>query len=124
MLIKADISINEILEDLEMICKLLLRVCKDVAITMKNSYIQLMATILKVSPKELVTIISNFETGKNNLKIIIIFWGALLAIAIIIIIFIIITIKKIKKKTIARTSLHKIKKDSPRRGCPALTERS
>lgn len=97
MLIKADISINEILEDLEMICKLLLRVCKDVAITMKNSYIQLMATILKVSPKELITIISNFETGKNNLKIIIIFWGTLLAIAIIII-FIIITIKKNKKK--------------------------
>lgn len=98
MLIKADKSINEILEDLEMICKLFLRVCKDVAITMKSSYIQLMAAILKVSPKELVTIISNFETGKNNLKIIIIFWGTLLAIAIIIIIFIIITIKKIKKK--------------------------
>ena len=73
MLIKADISINEILEDLEMICKLLLRVCKDVAITMKNSYIQLMATILKVSPKELITIISNFETEKQ-FKIIIIFW--------------------------------------------------
>lgn len=98
MLIKKDIPIKTILEDLEMICKLLLRTCKDVAITMKSSYIQLMATILKVSPKELVTIISNFETEKNNLKIIIIFWGTLLAIAIIIIIFIIITIKEIKKK--------------------------
>lgn len=98
MLIKKDIPIETILKELELMGRFLIRVCKDVAITIKGAYIRLIATIVKVPPKELTAIISNFETGKSNLKIIIIFWGILLAIAILIIIFIIKAIKHNKKK--------------------------
>ena len=98
MLIKADKSIDEILEDLKEILIFVLNLCKPVIQLMYEFNDLICYVFLGIHLEEFIKIITVIEEGKKHLDICISFWAIVLAIAILIIIFIIRKIKNSRKR--------------------------